>query len=343
MKQYLISIGSIAFLSLFCFYIGTLSYPIVALLLLLLVSILAMLLDFLPVLLAAFLSALVLNFLFMPPIFTLHIQNGQDILLFLMYFVVAMVSAVLTAQIRKAEQKVRAEQDKEKALQLYNTLFNSLSHELKTPLATIIGIVDTLKENETFLPQLLPEIEIATWRLNRQVENLLNISRLESGTLSLKRDWCDMNELVFSVIQKLQEIDKNRLIQFQNDEKLPFFQIDRGLIEQVIYNLLLNALQHTAPDVSISIEVKNEKEGLKIEISDNGKGFPEEEINSVFEKFYRLPQSKAGGTGLGLSIVKGFIMAHEGTILLQNKENGGAIFSIQIPAPTSFISHLKND
>ena len=122
--------------------------------------------------------------------------------MFLMYFVIALINAVLTYKIRQVERKIRDEKEKEKTIKLYNTLLNSLSHELRTPISTIIGAIDTIKDNGTKLTEsnisdLYTEIEIAGFRLNRQVENLLSMSRLEAGILKPKLDWCDVNELVF--------------------------------------------------------------------------------------------------------------------------------------------------
>ena len=168
------------------FSVEFIGYRIVALILLLVVSLLAMLIDIFPVLVTALLSALIWNFFFIPPTFTFHIGTPEDALMFLMYFVIAMINAVLTFKIREFERKARDKEEKEKSIKLYNILLNSLSHELRTPIATIIGAIDTIKDNETKLSnnnkkELYSEIEIASFRLNRQVENLLNMSRLEAG------------------------------------------------------------------------------------------------------------------------------------------------------------------
>lgn len=182
--QCLISVGIIVLLATICFYFGGhLAYRTVALIMLLSVSILAMLMDILPVLLAALSSALIWNFFFIPPRFTFHIDKAEDVLMFSSYFVVALVNAVLTFKIKKEEEKSRDKEEKENALKLYNTLLNSLSHELRTPIATILGAVDTLKENENLAEkskmELLTQIDIASIRLNGQVENLLNMSAIK--------------------------------------------------------------------------------------------------------------------------------------------------------------------
>ena len=110
-----------------------------------------------------------------------------------------------------------------------------------------------------------------------------------------------------------------------------------------MYNLVHNAIIYTPNFSKIVITANQENEVLKITVSDDGNGFPENEISKVFDKFYRLPNSKTGGSGLGLSIAKGYIEAHNGTIELQNKENHGAVFTLKIPAEISYINQLKNE
>jgi two-component system sensor histidine kinase KdpD len=312
------------------------------------VSVNAILFEIFPVMLSALLSALIWNFFFIPPIMTLHIGTPEDGLMFLMYFVIASINAVFTNKIRELDRQEREEEDRKKTIKLYDTLLNTLSHELRTPVATIIGAVDTLKEIKHLLSpedqsELLSQIDIATTRLNRQVENLLNMSRLESGMLKLNLDWCDLNELVFSVVEKNSSTSHEHTIIFNASEQLPLFKLDTGLMEQVIHNIISNAIQYTPANSFIVIEAAYHSDHCVISISDNGKGFPENEIQHVFDKFYRLPQSNKGGCGLGLSIAKGFTEAHNGTLILENKEEGGAKFTITIPAESSFLNRLKND
>ena len=367
LSQYFISILTVCIVAAIGFLVSNIvDYKIIAFLLFVTVSILAMLFDIFPVLLAALLSALLWDFFFIPPRFTFSIGSTEDRLMLLMYFVVALVNGVLTYKIRQMEKEARKKETKEKAIQLYNTLFNSLSHELQTPISTIIGATDTLKDNAAKLTEknknaLVDEISIASLRLNQQVENLLNISRLESGYLQLKTDWCDINELIYSAVNKLQNKSEKHKINITVPESFPLFRLDFGIMEQVLYNLLNNAIQYTPDNSIISISARysttstghfntdgelhkdNISNTLIIMIADNGKGFPENEIKKVFDKFYRLHNSHPGGTGLGLSIVKGFVVAHKGQIRLKNNSAGGAEFTIEIPAEASHLNHLKNE
>ncbi|NJX16532.1 PAS domain-containing sensor histidine kinase [Tamlana crocina] len=335
--------------SIVCFAsIDLIGYSAVSLILLLAVSVNAILFDIFPVLLSSFLSALIWNFFFIPPTFTFYIGTAEDGLMFLMYFVIALINGVLTNKIRETERKERDELEKEKSIKLYNTLLNSLSHELRTPISTIIGSIDTIKDNQTKLSEfnkneLYSEIETASLRLNQQVENLLNMSRLEAGFIQPKNDWCDLNELVFSCIRNIEKDDQQHIISFEAKENMPLVKIDSGLITQILHNLIHNAIQYTPEKSIISILLNHKKTHCTIEVSDNGNGFPESEIDHVFDKFYRLKSSVTGGTGLGLSIVKGFTDAMDGNVQLKNTPNGGAQFTIELPCEFLYNENIKDE
>ncbi|MEJ4088625.1 sensor histidine kinase [Galbibacter orientalis] len=346
-KQYLISVSLVMVSAILCFLsVDIIGFRAVALILLLVVSLNAILFDIFPVMLSALLSALIWNFFFIPPILTFHIGSPEDALMFFMYFVIASINAVLTYKIREYDKKRRDEEEKANAIKLYNTLLNSLSHELRTPIATIIGAIDTINDGGNKLTDvnrkvLYSEIETAGTRLNRQVENLLSMSRLEAGFIKPKEDWCDLNELIFTTIKRNKENLLNHSIVFTPNEELPLFKLDIGLLEQVVHNIIHNAVQHTPKGSLIKIEAKHAENSCEVIISDNGGGFPIDKMEAVFNKFYRL-NNNIGGTGLGLSIVKGFTEAMNGTIHLQNKTNGGAKFTIKIPAETTTIEAYGN-
>lgn len=348
-SQYLIGVSLIIMASVASYLShNVIGYRAVALILLLAVSISAMLFDILPVLICALLSALILNFFFIPPTFTFKIQSAEDILMFLMYFLIAMINAVLTVKIRQFESKKRDEEEKEKTIELYNTLLNSLSHELRTPISTIIGAIDTISDNEDKLSreninELYNEIGIAGNRLNRQVENLLNMSRLDAGMLKPTFDWFDINELIFKVINQTSATTDENNIVFRPNDQLSLIYIDGGFLEMILYNLIHNALQHTPKNSTIVLNANYFNENLVIDITDNGLGFPKEEINLVFDKFYKLNGTGTGGTGLGLSIVKGFTEALNGKITLRNKKLGGAHFKIEIPTESSSLEIIENE
>ena len=342
-------------------------YKIVAFILLLTVSFLAVVFDLLPVLLAAIVSALIWNYFFIEPRHTFMIHSVEDTVLLSMYFLVATINGILTYRMRRIEKQAMEKEEKAKTIKLYNTLFNTLSHELKTPIATIIAATDNLKENSKNLTEenkeeLVSEISVASLRLNQQVGNLLNMSRLESGNMTLKKDWCDINELIYSVVNRLEENLRHHHVHVSIEKNIPLYKLDYVLIEQVIYNLLYNSSIYTpehsdifisaknnsdkifvlAPSIKEKSELASEINSLVVQVEDRGTGFPEDELEKVFDRFYRLQNTKTGGTGLGLSIVKGFVEAHEGKVFLENVPHG-ARFTIEIPAEVSFINNLKNE
>lgn len=322
-------------------------YKVVALILLMTVSVIAMLFEIFPVLLAALLSSLIWNFFFIPPIFTFHITSTEDGLMFLLYFIIAFVNTVLSFKIRKEEKKARKKEQEVEQIQLYNTLLNSLSHELRTPISTIIGSVDTLKDEsiqltESQQTELLRQIDTASTRLNRQVENLLNMSRLESGIFKPVMDWSDSNELIINVIKDF-DSEQQAKIKFLPNETHPLMKLDVGLMEQVIHNLIHNALKYAGQQVEISIHSYFINDLWQLIISDNGKGIEEIYREKIFEKFYRIPNSQTGGSGLGLSIVKGFVEIHQGKIYAKSNQPTGITFVIEIPVEVSFMNNLKNE
>lgn len=342
-RQYIYSVAIIILVSAICFGLSHLmGYRVVALLLLVTVSLLAITFDILPVLLAAALSAFIWNFFFIPPRFTIHVNASEDSILLVMYFIIALINGVLTYKIRQVEKASRLKEERANSVKLYNTVLDSLSHELRTPIAAIIGAADNLQMNENLTPndksQLIAEISKASLRLNQQVENLLNISRLESGHIKPKYDWCDIQELIYEVVKRVEENNAARRIGISINEHIPLCSIDKGMLDQVIYNLLNNAAFHTPADAKIEISAMCHADRLQLVIEDEGKGFLNMNAKDVFHKFSRQRVQKGSGSGLGLSIVKGFTEALGGTVELQNKKTGGAVFIIYLPVKTSRIN-----
>jgi two-component system sensor histidine kinase KdpD len=227
---------------------------------------------------------------------------------------------------------------------LYKTLFNLISHEFRIPIATIMGASDTLlfsQTSEENKEELFNEIFKASGRLNHLIENLLNMSRLESGKISVRLDWCDINDLINKVTQSLkQELEHFQFIT-SIPQEMPLVKLDFGLMEQVLYNLLLNSCQCSPVSSTISLEASYDNGNFILQVTDRGPGFPAEALSKVFDKFFRVDDSKTGGLGLGLSIVKGIIESHKGTVQVENVESGGAKFTITIPSDIPDMKKLK--
>jgi two-component system, OmpR family, sensor histidine kinase KdpD len=219
---------------------------------------------------------------------------------------------------------------------LYTTLLNSISHELRTPIATVKGASSSLLDpatatNEAARTALAKDIQSAADRLNRLVENLLDMSRLESGRLQLKYEWCDLGDLVGVAVKRVDYCTGSHPIQIQMAQNLPLVQVDFVLMEQVIVNLLDNACNYTPPGTPITIAARVRDQQVEVTVGDAGEGIPPDLIERVFEKFYRLPGTATGGTGLGLSISRGLVEAHGGRLTAENLPEGGTRFTLRLP------------
>jgi two-component system sensor histidine kinase KdpD len=223
------------------------------------------------------------------------------------------------------------------AERLYKTLFNSISHELRTPISAIISASESLggvatDRQDAVRKALNDEIHIAAERLNRLVENLLDMTRLESGRIQPRQDWCDVQDLVSSSVRKLGSELDHHVVAVDIPDDMPLVRLDFGLIEQAITNLIHNAVLYTPHGSRIRILARLADEQLELRVEDNGPGFPPEVLPKIFEKFYRVPGTGSGGSGLGLSIVRGFVGAHGGSVHVENVEGGGARFILRLPA-----------
>jgi len=279
-----------------------------------------------PALFAAFLSALAWNFLFIPPRFTFVIGHPDDVILCLTYFVAALITGVLTSQIRRHQG----------AEKLHQTLLNSISHELRTPLTAIMGAATALGDEKApntteFRVELARELTSATDRLNRVIENLLDMSRLNSGVISLKKEWHDIHDLVGVAIKRLGKNLQSHKVVLGLGNDLPLINIDFRLMEHVLSNVILNAVQYSPKGSAIIISSLAEDQTIQIMIDDHGPGITPGQLAKIFDKFYRLPGTPAGGTGLGLSIAKNIVELHDGVIFAENRVDGGARFVIRLP------------
>lgn len=220
---------------------------------------------------------------------------------------------------------------------LRTALFNSISHELRTPLSTITGAVSTLLDTgvvyeEETQHELMETIQEGATRMERVVANLLDTARLESGMLRLKVDWCDMVDIVGIALRRVGDTTQKYIIKTELSHDLPFIRADCVLLEQVLVNLIDNAIKYSSHGSTITIAAANEEETLRVSVLDNGPGIPEDDLSNIFEKFYRSRQSgQVAGTGLGLSICKTIVEAHGGHIRAQNRPGGGAEVTFTIP------------
>ncbi len=235
-----------------------------------------------------------------------------------------------------AETKVKSLELEVETNKLYNTLLDSISHEFRTPIAVISGSATSLKDskiinNTALIDSLANEIYIASKRLDNLVENLLDISRLETGKITLNKEFYYLSDIISDVLYQLKNESIGHNIIVNLDDFNPSLYIDYGFISQSIFNIIHNALIYNSNGTQISIVSKRVENYMVLTITDNGIGIAPEYSFKIFEKFYRVPGSKTGGTGLGLSISKGFVEAHGGFLQYKNNTPNGSIFDLGLP------------
>ncbi len=256
--------------------------------------------------------------------------------------------AVERAQLAEAIDQTRWQVETER---LRNTMLTSISHDLRTPLTTIIAAHSTLKSigpegDAAIRMELVDMAQAEAERLNRFIGNLLDITRLDSGSLNLRLEPIDLEDVIRSALDRARPLISNHVVDVDLDPDLPMASADFLLLEQVIFNLLDNAAKYSPSNTAITIRAYLEHDGIGIAVMDNGEGLPAQSIEAIFDKFVRLRMGdkKRAGTGLGLPICRGFVEAMGGTLTATNqRDRSGAIFSISLakaPARTSTVERL---
>jgi two-component system sensor histidine kinase KdpD len=230
---------------------------------------------------------------------------------------------------------------------LERALLNSISHDLRTPLASVTGVLTSLREegahlNDSARRDLLDTACGEAERLNRFVGNLLDMTRIEAGAIRLNFEPCDVQDLVGCALAALEPRIGSREISFRMLPVMPLVPMDMVLMTQVLVNLLDNAHKYSPPESAIEVIAQTEGNWLILEVLDRGPGVPEHDLKRVFDKFYRIPVPEgAGGTGLGLSICKGIVEAHGGSISAENRVSGGLRITIRLPLTAG--EGMRND
>jgi two-component system, OmpR family, sensor histidine kinase KdpD len=221
---------------------------------------------------------------------------------------------------------------------LRSALLNSIAHDLTAPIASVATALTSLAENydefdDTTRRELIAEAEREAERLHQFSANLIHIARLESGVLELQRSPTDIGELVDMALIRARHVLEPREIVADVPAKLPQPRVDFVLIEQAIFHVLENAGKYTPPASTVTVTAEAARGGVAIKIADDGPGFPAEDSEKIFTKFYRASSAKtSAGTGLGLAICRGFVEAHGGTITATNRtDHSGALFTIMLP------------
>ncbi|MBO9664143.1 sensor histidine kinase KdpD [Dokdonella sp.] len=253
-----------------------------------------------------------------------------------MHLVEALVNQTAVAmervQLADAAQRAGVQVESER---LRNTLLAAISHDFRTPLATIIGAASTLQGSALDAPQrqaLLDGVLHEAQRMNRLIGNLLDLTRLSEEPIPLRRDWIAVDELVGAVLARLRELLATHPVTLRIEDDLPLVSGDEVMLEQLLSNLLENAARHTPPGTAVEIAARTEGADLALNVRDHGGGFRDGEEARVFDKFHQGARERAqSGFGLGLAICKAIVDAHGGTIDARNADGGGAEFRVRLP------------
>jgi two-component system, OmpR family, sensor histidine kinase KdpD len=243
--------------------------------------------------------------------------------------------AIQRDHLTEQAQKVLVQAEAER---LRSSLLSSVSHDLRTPLAVIAGAGSSLLESGGTLDpasrqELLQTIVEESTRMTMLVDNLLHITRLESGAVAVNKQWYPLEEVIGSALERVKKQLGTRPIRTDIPRDMPLVQIDGMLIEQALVNLLENAIKYTPSASPIEIHARLDGENATVEVADRGPGLAEDERHRVFDKFYRGSAAVKGqrGVGLGLAICRAIIEAHGGRIWEENRPDGGARFNFTIP------------
>ena len=241
---------------------------------------------------------------------------------------------------QRAEEETRVNMQTE---QMRSSLLSAMSHDLRTPLASITGAASTLRSQNDRLPletkqELLESISDEADRLSRLVGNLLDMTRFESGGVELRRDLYPLEEIVGTVLQRMEPQLEGRAVTTELAENLPMVFVDDVLLGQVLWNLLENAAKYTPPGTPIEVAAFEQEGAVIIEVLDRGPGIPPGEEELIFEKFYRGNSKNVRGAGLGLPICRAIVQAHRGTIEALARDGGGTSFRISLPSESETAS-----
>jgi two-component system sensor histidine kinase KdpD len=248
--------------------------------------------------------------------------------------------ALAIERVQLVEDMDRAQRNVESD-RLRAALLTSISHDLKTPLASVLGAASTLRDLSPKLSDaermdLLTTVIDESERLNRFIANLLDMTKLESGAVVPNASRQDLGEIVGSALRRASKIVARHRVVLDLELNLPMLELDAVLFEQVLFNLLDNAAKYAPDNTTITIRALRDKESVSLQISDEGAGIPPADLEQVFDKFYRANKGDhvRAGTGLGLAISRGFVEAMHGTISATNRtDRSGAVLTIRLPIP----------
>lgn len=284
------------------------------------------------------LAVLAFDFFLVPPYLTFAVSQIQYLFTFVGLLTVGVVVSELMSRSREQSEKTRQLELLRATEKLQTALLNSISHDLRTPLSSIIGSVSMLLQDapslgEETVKELLQDAYGESNRLNKIVGNLLDMARMEAGGLKISPKPCELRDIVGVSLQELKPKLGNRTLDIQIPRDLPEIAVDFPWIVKVLVNLIDNALKYSDDGTPVRIRAKMNGRQVKIEIEDEGSGILAEDVKRIFEKFYRVSKpQQVGGLGLGLSICRGIVEAHHGQIGAESRPGKkGTVFKVLLP------------
>jgi len=283
-----------------------------------------------PAIVTSILSVLAFDFFLVPPYLTLSVDRIQYVFTFMGLLIVGLVISTLASKTR--EHLIQRQTER-----LQTALLNSISHDLRTPLASITGALTSLLDNDSNLNdstrrELLETAYEESNSLNRLVGNLLDMTRVEANALKISRKPCELRDMLGASLEQLKEKVRSRSVIMDIPREFPEVPVDFSFMMKVFFNLIDNAIKYSPDSTQIDIKAAAFKDKVRIEIKDQGFGIPESDLKRIFDKFYRVERpQRITGTGLGLSVCKGIVEAHGGEIQAKNNPDKGASFIIILP------------
>lgn len=286
---------------------------------------------------AALLSFLAFDFFFVPPTLTLRFGASQYLITGLVLLTVGLVTSGLASRVRRAAQSAARAELAAHDERIRSSLLASLSHDLRTPLAVIAGSASSLREGRHRLSadeqdQLLETIFQRCVSMSTEVSDLIEMTRLHAGPVTLDQQWYPIEELVGAALERCRSVLGRRPIAVALPEEMCMVHVDGVLIEKLLVNLIENAALHTPAEQPIQIDALREDDRLIVAVRDKGPGLPSGSEELIFAKFERgIRAGTSAGSGLGLSICRAIADLHGLTLAARNREEGGAEFRVTFP------------
>jgi two-component system sensor histidine kinase KdpD len=285
-----------------------------------------------PAVLTAVVGVLVFDFMFVPPALAFAVPGLKDGLTLAVMIAAAGLASILAEQLRRQVAAARRQAEVE---HVRNALLSAMSHDLRAPLTVLVGASTALYEQVLDADQrhdFARMVAEEARRLNRLVGNLLDLTRLEAGRPKVTHSAQAIDEVIGSALDHLERALEGRKVDTRLAEDVPLAFFDPVLLEEVVINLVENAVRHAGPSSPIEVSAWAEDEAIVVEVADHGPGVPAGHEERVFEKFYRAPGAQGdGGIGLGLTICRAILAAHDGKIWMTNRAGGGAVVTFSLP------------